>query len=150
MSAINKVPLISRADYNTILLHTEKISNGQHDFISVLRRELCDKLRIADAESLIFDLVRNKDVEFLNRVRLFLSQFSFVVVGDDGAHYQLVKRGNFCELDFLKQTAETVVDNTKIDTVSEYEPNPDSELNSKPIQESDESVDDITDELKLK
>ncbi|MBR3050957.1 MAG: DUF3102 domain-containing protein [Selenomonadaceae bacterium] len=105
---MKKLPLISRADYNTILLHTEKISNGQHDFISVLRRELCDKLRIADAESLISDLVRNKDVEFLNRVRLFLSQFSFVVVGDDGAHYQLVKRGNFCDLDLVEQTAETV------------------------------------------
>ena len=105
---MKKLPLISRADYNTILLHTEKISNGQHDFIHVLRRELREKLNIADAESLISDLVRNKDVEFLNRVRLFLSQFSFVVVGDDGAHYQLVKRGNFCELDFLKQTAETV------------------------------------------
>lgn len=105
---MKKLPLISRADYNTILLHTEKISNGQHDFIHVLRRELREKLNIADAESLISDLVRNKDVEFLNRVRLFLSRFSFVVVGDDGAHYQLVKRGNFCELDFLKQTAETV------------------------------------------
>lgn len=91
---MKKLPLISRADYNTILLHTEKISNGQHDFIPVLRRELREKLNIADAESLISDLVRNKDVEFLNRVRLFLSQFSFVVVGDDGAHYQLVKRGN--------------------------------------------------------
>ena len=112
MDAINKVPVISRADYNTILLHAEKISNGQHDFIPVLRRELCDKLRIADAESLIADLMTNKDTEFLNRVRLFLSQFPFVVAGEDGVYYQLVKRGNFCELDLVEQTAESVVDNT--------------------------------------
>lgn len=114
MDAINKVPVISRADYNTILLHAEKISNGQHDFIPVLRRELRDKLNITDADFLISDLVKNKDVEFLNRVRLFLSQFPFVVAGEDGVYYQLVKRGNFCELDLVEQTAESVVDNTSV------------------------------------
>ena len=69
-----------------------------------------EKLNIDDAESLIVDLVRNKDVEFLNRVRLFLSQFPFEVVGDDGEHYRLVKRGNFCELDVVEQSIEPVVD----------------------------------------
>ena len=97
-------------DYNTILLHAEKISNGQHDFAPVLRRELHEKLNIADTESLISDLMTNKDIEFLNRVRQFLSQFPFEVVGDDGEHYQLVKHGNFCELDVVEQPIEPVVD----------------------------------------
>ena len=106
---MNKVPVISRAEYNTILLHTEKISNGQRDFIPVLRRELREKLNIADAEPLVIDLVRNKNIEFLNRVRLFLSQFPFIVENDKGVRYQLVKRGNFCELDLVEETAELAV-----------------------------------------
>lgn len=110
--AVNKVPEISLADYNTILLHAEKISNGQHDFAPVLRRELHDKLNIGDAESLIADLMTNKDIEFLNRVWQFLSRFSFVVVGEDGAHYQLVERGNFFELDLVGQSTESFVDDT--------------------------------------
>ena len=110
--AVNKVPEISRADYNTILLHAEKISNGQHDFAPVLRRELHEKLNITEAEPLVVDLVRNKDIEFLNRVRLFLSQFPFEVVVEEGEHYQLVKRGNFCELDVVGQSTEPVVDDT--------------------------------------
>lgn len=73
--AVNKVPEISRADYNTILLHAEKISNGQHDFAPVLRRELHEKLNIADAESLISDLMTNSDIEILNRVRLSYHNF---------------------------------------------------------------------------
>lgn len=110
--AVNKVPEISRADYNTILLHAEKISNGQHDFAPVLRRELHEKLNIADSESLISDLMTNSDIEILNRVRLFLSQFPFVIVGDEGAHYQLVKHGNFCELDLIGHSTEAVVNDT--------------------------------------
>ena len=43
-------------------------------------------------------------------MRLFLSQFPFEVVGDDGEHYRLVKRGNFCELDLVGQSTEPVVD----------------------------------------
>ena len=54
---MKKLPVISHADYNTILLHTEKINNGQHDFILVLHRELREKLNIADAESIVVDLV---------------------------------------------------------------------------------------------
>ena len=108
--AVNKVQEISLADYNTILLHAEKISNGQHDFAPVLRRELHEKLNITDAEPLIADLMTNKDIEYLNRVRLFLSQFPFEVVGDDGEHYRLVKRGNFCKLDVVGQSTELVVD----------------------------------------
>ena len=109
---MNKVPEISLTDYNTILLHAEKISNGQHDFAPVLRRELHEKLNIANAESesLIADLMTNKDTEFLNRMRQFLSCFSFVVVGEDGAHYQFVERGNFCELDLVEKSAELVGD----------------------------------------
>ena len=44
--AVNKVPVISRAEYNTILLCAEKIGNGQHDFIHILRRELHDSLTL--------------------------------------------------------------------------------------------------------
>ena len=109
---MDKVPEISRAEYNTILLHAEKISNGQYDFVPVLRRELREKLNINDVESLVVDLMTNSDIEFLNRVRLFLSQFPFVVVGDDGLRYQLIKRGNFCELDLLEQPAQLSVDDT--------------------------------------
>ena len=117
--AVNKVPEVSRAEYDTILLHAEKISNGQHDFAPVLRRELHDKLNIGDAESLIADLMTNKDMEFLNQVRQFLSRFSFIVVGDDGAHYQLVKHENFCELDLVEKSAELVVDDNPARSSSE-------------------------------
>ena len=51
--AVNKVSEISLADYNTILLHAEKINNGQHDFTPVLRRELHDKLNIGDEYQLV-------------------------------------------------------------------------------------------------
>lgn len=68
-------------------------------------------MNIADAEPLVVDLVRNKDIEFLNRVRLFLAQFPFIVESEEGVRYQLVKRGNFCELDFVEETVEpSVVD----------------------------------------
>ena len=117
--AVNKVPEVSRAEYDTILLHAEKISNGQHDFAPVLRRELHDKLNIGDAESLIAELMTNKDMEFLNQVRQFLSRFSFIVVGDDGAHYQLVKHENFCELDLVEKSAELVVDDNPARSSSE-------------------------------
>ena len=132
---VNKLPEISRADYNTIMLHAEKISNGQHDFAPVLRRELHDKLNIGDAESLVVDLVQNKDIEFLNRVRLFLSQFPFVVVGEDGAHYQLVEYGNFCELDLVEQSTEPVVDDTPARASSEVGNNA-NELIELPIDSS--------------
>ena len=69
-----------------------------------------EKLNIGDAESLISDLITNKDTAFLNRVRLFLSQFPFVVIGDDGEHYQLVKHGSFCEPDLVGHSTEAVVD----------------------------------------
>lgn len=133
--AVNKVPEVSRAEYNTILLHAEKISNGQHDFAPVLRRELNDKLNIDDAESLIADLMTNKDTEFLNRVRQFLSHFSFVVVGEDGAHYQLVERGNFFELDLVEQSTESVVDDIPARASSEVGNNT-TELIELPIESS--------------
>ena len=116
---MKKLPLISRPDYNTIMLHAEKISNGQHDFAPVLRRELHDKLNIGDAESFIADLMTNKDIDFLNRQ--FLSRFSFIVVGEDGAHYQLVERGNFCEPDLVEQSTEPVVDDISARVIKESE-----------------------------
>lgn len=58
-----------------------------------MRRELYDKLNIGDA-----DLMTNKDIDFLNRVRQFLSRFSFVVVGEDGAHYHLVSSSDRAHL----------------------------------------------------
>ena len=132
---MKKLPLISRPDYNTIMLHAEKISNGQHDFAPVLRRELHDKLNIGDAESLIVDLMTNKDIEFLNRVRLFLSQFPFIVESDKGVRYQLVKRGNFCELDVVGQSTELVVDDKHARASSEVG-NDTTELIELPIESS--------------
>ena len=92
-----RVPKISRAEYDTILLHAEKISNGQYDFILVLRRGLHDKLNIADAEFLIAVLMTNKDV-----------------VGDYGAHYQHVKCGNFCKLDLVEKSYDFVYNDTSL------------------------------------
>ncbi|MBO4780182.1 MAG: hypothetical protein J5497_06050 [Selenomonadaceae bacterium] len=43
---------------------------------------------------------------------MFLAQFPFIVKGDDEEHYQLVKRGNFCELDLVEKSAEFVGDDT--------------------------------------
>ena len=94
---MNKVLEISHADYNTILLHAEKISNGQYDFILVLRRGLHDKLNIADAGFLIAVLMTNKDV-----------------VGDYGAHYQHVKCGNFCKLDLVEKSYDFVYNDTSL------------------------------------
>lgn len=144
--AMNKVPEISRADYNTILLHAEKISNGQHDFAPVLRRELHEKLNITDAEPLIADLMTNKDIEFLNRVRLFLSQFPFEVVGDEGEHYRLVKRGNFFELDVVEQSTKPVVDD-----IPAWEPENDDSVTEAielPVEETQVQVVTVTLEVR--
>ena len=105
-SNLGKVPIISLAAYNTLLLHAEKINNGQHDFAPVLQRELRDKLSIDDTELLINELITTADSKFLNQMQLFLSQFPFIVEGAEGARYQLVKQGNFCELDLIEQSTE--------------------------------------------
>ena len=73
-----------------------------------------EKLNITDAEPLIADLMTNKDIEFLNRVRQFLSQFPFIVESEKGVRYQLVKRGNFCELDLVEQLTEPVVNDIPV------------------------------------
>ena len=66
--------------------------------------------------------MRNKDIEFLNRVSLFLSQFPFIVESEEGVRYRLVKRGNFCELDFVEQSAQpSVVDTPARATEMEVE-----------------------------
>ena len=75
----------------------KKISNGQYDFIPVLRRGLHDKLNITDAESFIAVLMTNKDV-----------------VEDYGAHYQLVKRGNFCKLNLVEKSYDFVDNDTSV------------------------------------
>ena len=90
-SNLGKVAIISLAAYNTLLLHAEKINNGQHDFAPVLQRELRDKLSIDDTELLINELITTADSKFLNQMQLFLSQFLFIVEGAEGARYQLVK-----------------------------------------------------------
>ena len=96
------VPIISRVAFDTILLHAEKISIGQHDFAGVLRRDLKDKLGIGDAESLISDLMKS-NAESYNRTRRFLSQFDFIVEGDNGTRYQLVRGGidDYCALEII-------------------------------------------------
>ena len=97
---------IARADFNTILLHAEKISNGQLDFANVLRRELRSLLNV-DADPLINDIAANHDADISNRVRLFLAQFNFLIADND-VRYQLVRRGDFCELDLVNDTAQLV------------------------------------------
>jgi len=47
---------ISLADFNTLLLHVEKISNWQNDFVQVLREELKSKLGIDDMSRLLIHL----------------------------------------------------------------------------------------------
>ena len=87
-SAEENSRVISGATYRTILLHAEKITNGQYDFGAVLKKELHDLLD-ADAENLIKELV-NDPPDFIKRVKIFLAQFPFVVEEDNGARYQLI------------------------------------------------------------
>ena len=84
---------ISGAAYRTMLLHVGKISNGQRDFIGVLRKEL-QKLLSVDAAGLIAEITATQG-NCLDVARKFLAQFNFVVE-DDGARYQLV--GNSLDL----------------------------------------------------
>lgn len=87
-SAEENPRVISGATYRTILLHAEKITNGQYDFAAVLKKELRDLLD-ADAENLIEELV-NDPPDFIKRVKIFLAQFPFIVEEDNGARYQLI------------------------------------------------------------
>lgn len=97
--------VISQANFNTILLHAEKISNGQFDFIQVLREELKNKLGIEDADKLI-NFLKTTPAEYVMETRLFLAQFNFVIEGE-GVNYRLVKlNDNYCELDIIKNTTE--------------------------------------------
>ena len=94
---------ISMADFNTILLHVEKISNGQLDFIGVLRGELKNLLNIDNAEPLI-DSIKTADTNLINQARLFLANFDFTIEDTD-ANYRLVKFGDtYCELEPITTT----------------------------------------------
>ena len=81
--------VISRADFNTILLHAEKISNGQFDFVAILRNELKGKLGIEDANKLI-DSIKENPADSDKTTRLFLAQFNFIIEGEN-CNYRLVK-----------------------------------------------------------
>ena len=95
-------PKISLADFNTILLHAEKISHGQLDFISTLRGELKSKLGVEDAAPLIDSLKTTDAADVHNSTRLLLSQFNLIIEGDN-VTYRLVKlNDNYCELDPIK------------------------------------------------
>lgn len=95
---------ISQADFNTILLHAEKISNGQFDFIEVLHNELKNKLGIEDINPLIDSLKKNDVADVQNQTRLFLAQFNFIIE-DENIHYHLVKLSDkYCELDIIPET----------------------------------------------
>ena len=51
-----------------------------------------------------------------------MSQFPFIVESEEGVRYRLVKRGNFCELDFVEQSAQpSVVDTPARATEMEVE-----------------------------
>ena len=94
---------ISMADFNTILLHVEKISNGQLDFIGVLRGELKNLLNIDNADPLI-DSIKTADTDLINQARLFLANFDFTIEDTD-ANYRLVKFGDtYCELEPITTT----------------------------------------------
>lgn len=92
---------IQGAEYRTILLHAEKFHNGQRDFADVLKKDLRDLLSVDKADELIIILEKNNP-NFLDRVRVFLSQFPFTIVEENGTRYQLVRRSdNFCELEIV-------------------------------------------------
>ena len=89
---------ISRADFNTILLHAEKISNGQLDFVNVLRGELKNLLNIDNPDPLI-DSIKTAGTDLINQTKLFLAQFDFIIEDTD-AYYHLVKISDtYCELE---------------------------------------------------
>ena len=95
---------ISLADFNTILLHAEKVSNGQIDFIDVLHDELKNKLGVEDINPLIDSLKKNDVADVQNQTRLFLAQFNFIIE-DENIHYHLVKLSDkYCELDIIPET----------------------------------------------
>jgi len=89
---------ISITDFHTILLHAEKISNGQLDFIYVLRTELKNKLGIDNVDQFIDSITQNEVPDVQNQTRLFLAQFNFIIESDN-CNYHLVKlNDNYCEI----------------------------------------------------
>lgn len=90
---------IDDATYRTILLHAEKISNGQNSFAAVLKNELRNLLNV-DASELIEAI--KTDSNYLNRVRCYLADFPIIITNDEGTRYHLVKiTDDYCELDII-------------------------------------------------
>lgn len=117
---------ISGAQYRTILLHAEKISNGQADFADVLKRELRELLSV-EADNLIAEPVT------VESVRNFLSTIPFIVEEDNGTRYRLV--GN--ELELIEDTFSSHVqareDVQNGDKVSDIPP---AEIDSEGVKEN--------------
>ena len=118
--------IISGAAYRTILLHAEKISNGQADGADVLKRELRELLSV-EADNLIAEPVT------VESVRNFLSTISFIVEEDNGTRYRLV--GN--ELELIEDTFSSHVqareDVQNGDKVSDIPP---AEIDSEGVKEN--------------
>lgn len=84
---------IDRATFNTILLHAEKISNGQVDFVPILQRELNGLAQIVPVVVPVVDLC--------DRVQDFISQLP-LIIRDDDCRYRLIKLAeNSFELDLI-------------------------------------------------
>ena len=89
---------IDRATFNTIMLHAEKIENGQADFVATLQREL----NALTAAAPVFATADN----LRDRVRNFLSQLP-LIIRDDDRRYRLTKLApNSFELDLIDATAD--------------------------------------------
>ena len=89
---INEIE-IDRATFNTILLHAEKISNGQVDFVPILQRELNGLAQTAPVVVPVVDLC--------DRVQDFVSQLP-LIIRDDDCRYRLIKLAeNSFELDLI-------------------------------------------------
>ena len=96
---------IDDATYRTILLHAEKISNGQNSFAAVLKNELRNLLNV-DASELIEAI--KTDSNYLNRVRCYLADFPIIITNDEGTRYHLVKfTDDYCELDIINDEPAT-------------------------------------------
>lgn len=93
---------IDRATFNTILLHAEKISNGQRDFVSILQQELNS---LATNAPVVTPAGNLRD-----RVKDFLSQLP-LIIRDDEKRYRLVKLAeNSFELDLIADDFPTAAD----------------------------------------
>lgn len=110
---------IDDATYRTILLHAEKISNGQNSFAAVLKNELRNLLNV-DASELVEAI--KTDSNYLNRVRCYLADFPIIITNDEGTRYRLVKlTDDYCELDIINDEPAITTEQEK-STIDEPEP----------------------------